>query len=112
MLAVVHWRPHSGSTRASGSSILRSMQVADPWRRHGPRSPEHPLVLDSPHSGRVNPADFGTVLDETALRSGEDSFVDELYLPATARGVPLLAAQWSRLYLDVNRQADDIDPEV
>jgi N-formylglutamate amidohydrolase len=69
-------------------------------------------VLDSPHSGRVLPADFGTVLDEAALRTGEDSFVDELYLPATQRGVALLAARWSRVYLDVNRRADDIDPEL
>ncbi len=88
------------------------MQDTDPWRLHGPRTAEHPLVLDSPHSGRVNPPDFGTVLDEAALRSGEDCFVDTLYLPATARGVPLLAAQWSRLYLDVNRHGDDIDPEL
>jgi len=88
------------------------MQDMDPWRLHGPQQAHHPLVLDSPHSGRVNPSDFGTLLDEVALRSGEDCFVDALYLPATAHGVPLLAAQWSRLYLDVNRHADDIDPEL
>src|SRR5512138_1252447 len=88
------------------------MQDMDPWLLHGPREPQHPLVLDSPHSGQVNPTDFGTILDAAALRSGEDCFVDALYLPATTRGVPLLAAQWSRLYLDVNRHADDIDPEL
>jgi N-formylglutamate deformylase len=88
------------------------MQDADPLVVHGPRHPEQPLVLDSPHSGRVRPTDFDTVLDDAALRSAEDSFVDELYLPATQRGVTLLAAQWSRVYLDVNRLADDIDPEL
>jgi len=79
---------------------------------HGPSEPRLPLVLDSPHSGRVRPADFGTVLDDTALRTAEDCFVDALVLPATQRGVPLLAAQWSRVYLDVNRLADDLDPEL
>jgi len=88
------------------------MQDTDPLVVHGPREPEHALVLDSPHSGRVRPLDFHTVLDEAALCTAEDSFVDELYLPATQRGVPLLAARWSRVYLDVNRLADDIDPEL
>jgi N-formylglutamate amidohydrolase len=88
------------------------MQDTDPWLLHGPAEPRQPLVLDSPHSGRVCPADFDSVLDETALRSAEDCFVDALYMPATQRGVPLLAAQWSRLYLDVNRLADDVDPAL
>ena len=88
------------------------MQESDPLVVHGPLEPRQPLVLDSPHSGRVLPADFGSVLDETALRSAEDCFVDDLYLPVTGRGVPLLAARWSRVYLDVNRHADDIDPEL
>lgn len=88
------------------------MQKSDPPIVHGPREPAHPLVLDSPHSGRVLPADFGSVLDEFALRSGEDCYVDRLYLPATQRGVQLLAAQVSRVYLDVNREASDIDPEL
>ena len=88
------------------------MQELDPPFLHGPSEPEQPLVLDSPHSGRELPADFGTVLGETELRDAEDCHVDRLYLPATARGIPLLAARASRVYLDVNRDADDIDPEL
>jgi N-formylglutamate amidohydrolase len=88
------------------------MQESDPIVVHGPLEPEHPLVLDSPHSGREIPADFGSVLDEIALRSAEDCYVDRLYLPATQRGVPLLAARVSRVYLDVNRDVDDIDPDL
>jgi N-formylglutamate amidohydrolase len=68
-----------------------------------------PLVLDSPHSGRRMPADFGAALPEAALREGEDCFIDELWRPATARGVPLLAAQFPRTYLDVNRHAEEVD---
>jgi N-formylglutamate amidohydrolase len=88
------------------------MQESDPLYLHGPSEPEHPLVLDSPHSGREVPADFGTVLGDADLRDAEDCHVDRLYLPATERGIPLLAARVSRLYLDVNRDADDIDPEL
>jgi len=71
-----------------------------------------PLVLDSPHSGRLFPADFGADVGEADLRDGEDSFVDELYAPATELGVPLLAARVARTYLDVNRHAGDIDLEL
>jgi N-formylglutamate amidohydrolase len=76
------------------------------------RPPAQPLVLDSPHSGFLMPADFGSARTEAELRDGEDCFIDELYLPATARGVPLLAAQFPRTYLDPNRHAGDIDPDL
>ncbi len=84
---------------------------------HGPQThagerPASPLVLDSPHSGFQMPADFGAALPEAALREGEDSFIDALYMPATQRGVPLLAALFPRTYLDPNRHADDIDQEL
>jgi N-formylglutamate amidohydrolase len=71
-----------------------------------------PLVLDSPHSGAQFPADFDAIVSEFDLRDGEDCFVDELYLPATERGVPLLAAQFPRTYLDPNRHAGDIDLDL
>jgi N-formylglutamate amidohydrolase len=71
-----------------------------------------PLVLDSPHSGRQFPSDFDAIVSEFDLRDGEDCFVDELYLPATERGVPLLAAQFPRTYLDPNRHAGDIDLDL
>src|SRR3982751_1735217 len=76
---------------------------------HGPAEPRTPLVLDSPHSGFEFPADFGSVLSEFELREGEDCIVDELSLPATERGVVLIAARAPRTYIDVNRHAGDID---
>lgn len=79
---------------------------------HGPTRPLRPLVLDSPHSGRVMPADFGSLLSAADMRDGEDCFIDELYLPATASGVPLLAAQFPRTYIDPNRHAGDIDLDL
>ena len=84
----------------------------DVLRIHGPRQAALPLVLDSPHSGTRMPADFGSALPESDLRDGEDCFIDELYLPATERGIPLLAAQFPRTYLDPNRHAGDIDTDL
>ena len=58
------------------------------------------------------PDDFGAAVDAHALRDGEDCFVDRLWLPAVAKGIPLLAAQFARTYVDVNRHAGDIDLDL
>jgi N-formylglutamate amidohydrolase len=76
---------------------------------HGPAQPLRPLVLDSPHSGYQMPSDFDASVTAAELRDGEDCFIDELYLPAATQGIPLLAAQFPRTYLDPNRHAGDID---
>jgi N-formylglutamate amidohydrolase len=80
-------------------------------RVHG-SAPAVPLVLDSPHSGREFPADFDAAVSEFDLRDGEDCYVDELYLPATELGVPLLAARFPRTYVDPNRHRGDVDLEL
>lgn len=71
-----------------------------------------PLLFDSPHSGRHYPADWATALSLRDLRLGEDAFVDELIGGAPERGITLIAAQFPRCYIDVNREIDDIDPEM
>src|SRR5512134_3795476 len=83
-------------------------------RIHGPntRAARIPVLLDSPHSGSRFPSDFDAIVSEFDLRDGEDSFVDELYLPAAELGIPLLAAEYPRTYLDPNRHAGDIDLEL
>jgi N-formylglutamate amidohydrolase len=58
------------------------------------------------------PADFGAALGEADLRDGEDCFIDELYRPAAELGIPLLAAQFPRTYLDPNRHAADVDLDL
>ncbi len=97
------------------AAILLLMHVPnerDVWVLHGPAVAERPVVLDSPHSGWHMPADFGSVRTAAELRDGEDCFIDELYAPASASGVPLLAAQFPRTYLDPNRHAGDVDLEL
>src|SRR5882724_6215428 len=73
-----------------------------------------PLVLASPHSGAEYPADFlaASRLDPLALRRSEDSFVDELFAAAPCLGAPLLAARFPRAYVDVNREAYELDPSM
>ena len=90
--------------------ILRSM--TDPtYLIHG-ETGASAMVLDSPHSGLTFPPGFDSLLPEAELREGEDSFIDELYLPAASLGIPLLAAQFPRTYLDPNRHAADIDLDL
>ena len=73
-----------------------------------------PFVFNSPHSGRHYPARFlaMTRLDTTAIRRSEDSFVDELFAGAVALGAPMLAANFPRAYLDVNREPWELDPRM
>jgi N-formylglutamate amidohydrolase len=52
------------------------------------------------------------VLDERAIRSSEDAFMDMLVADAPALGAPLLAAEFPRAYVDLNRSADELDPGV
>ena len=74
-----------------------------------------PLVLASPHSGRDYPAAFlaATRLTLAQLRRAEDAFVAELLEDAAARhGVPLVAARYGRAWLDLNRDAAELDPAM
>jgi N-formylglutamate amidohydrolase len=77
-----------------------------------PGSDRLPLILASPHSGCNYPPEFvaASRLDAVSLRRSEDSFVDELFAAAPGLGAPLLSARFPRAYLDVNREAYELDP--
>jgi N-formylglutamate deformylase len=101
------------------SGILACMKPAEHevFKRLGMASPLALLVLDSPHSGTLMPPGFAALLapglSAEDLRDGEDCFVDALYEPAAQElGIPLLAAQFPRTFLDANRHAADIDPAL
>ncbi|AVO36862.1 N-formylglutamate amidohydrolase [Pukyongiella litopenaei] len=72
------------------------------------------VIFASPHSGRDYPAAFlrDSVLDERAIRSSEDAFVDRLFDAAPDFGAPLLSARVPRAYVDLNRGVDELDPAV
>ena len=73
-----------------------------------------PLVFNSPHSGAVYPARFlaASRLDAFTLRRTEDTLADRLFLGATELGAPLMRARFPRCYLDVNREAYELDPRM
>ncbi len=68
-----------------------------------------PLVLDSPHSGTAYPPDFAPAVELGALRTAEDTWVDDLWSDALEMGVPMIAAAFPRSYIDANRAPDEID---
>lgn len=73
-----------------------------------------PILVDSPHSGTAYPEAFlrQTRLDQRAIRRSEDAFVDELCRPAVGLGAAMLAAEFPRAYLDVNREPLELDPRM
>jgi N-formylglutamate amidohydrolase len=73
-----------------------------------------PLVVASPHSGKLYPEDFleASRLDPLALRKSEDSFVHEIFANAPALGVPLIHALFPRAYVDPNREPYELDPAM
>ena len=85
-----------------------------PFRIVRPNDRNSPVLVASPHSGRVYPPAFlaASRLDPHSLRRSEDCFVDELFAGAPGCGVPLLAADFPRAYCDVNREPWELDPAM
>jgi N-formylglutamate amidohydrolase len=94
------------------ASILQDLNP--PYSLLRPEEQTAPVVLCSPHSGRVYPKAFleASRLDAQTLRKSEDCFVDELFAPVVQLGAPLIAARFPRAYLDVNREPYELDPEL
>ena len=84
---------------------------AQPFRVVRPERHSAPFLFASPHSGRRYPAALAAAsrLDTVMLRRSEDAFVDELFAEVTALGAPLLAAEFPRVFLDVNRGMRELD---
>lgn len=85
-----------------------------PFVVHSPVRPRVPFVFNSPHSGSHYPPRFLAMsrLDRHAIRRSEDCYVDELFAGVTRLGAPLLAANFPRAYLDVNREALELDQRM
>ena len=68
------------------------------------------VIFASPHSGHLYPKAFisRSSLHEQALRRNEDAFIAELFAPVVDMGAPLLAAQFPRCFVDVNRAPDEL----
>jgi N-formylglutamate amidohydrolase len=110
MRAMIAWEPLAAKETApeDGPAFEVRRGAAD-----GQPAPT-PLVFASPHSGRLYPADMmaAAALDATAIRRSEDAFVDELIGLAPSVGAALLTASLARAYIDVNRDAFELDPAM
>jgi len=85
-----------------------------PFFEISPADPVVPFVFNSPHSGSHYPERFlGMIrLDGEGIRRSEDCYVDELFAGVASLGAPLLAANFPRAYLDVNREPWELDPRM
>ncbi|GAB5463491.1 MAG: N-formylglutamate amidohydrolase [Hoeflea alexandrii] len=101
-------RPATGGTPDAGSTMVASFEI------HRPVQQTEPFVFNSPHSGRIYPEPFvqSSRLDRLSIRRSEDHFVDELFAGVVQLGAPLLAAQFPRAWLDVNREPYELDPRM
>ncbi|NWH07789.1 MAG: N-formylglutamate amidohydrolase [Alphaproteobacteria bacterium] len=101
--------PEAGPRQGGADALF-----PDPLQLCHPAAPALPVVLASPHSGRLYPLEFlaASKLDAVGIRRSEDAFIDELLWPAHERGCPLLAANFPRAYLDVNREPFELDPAM
>jgi len=93
-----------------GDPVLDGL-VAKPFRIERPAGQRVPFVFASPHSGRLYPPTFvaSSRLGTLSLRRSEDAFVDELFADVVGLGAPLIAAEFPRVYVDVNRAASELD---
>ena len=90
------------------------MDFPSPFDILEPKGPLGPLVFNSPHSGAVYPEHFlrQSKLDALNLRRSEDCHVDALFADAPLWGAPLMRAHFPRAFLDVNREAYELDPRM
>jgi N-formylglutamate amidohydrolase len=89
---------------------MRELTLENRWSSREPLLGSAPLVLDSPHSGRSYPEDFGFAVPFEALRRTEDAYVDRLFEGAARLGAGFLDALFPRSYVDANRHETEIDP--
>ncbi len=92
------------------------MERAHPQQflRYGPVAPQFPVILSVPHAGRTYPPTFHMLARQPFQRliALEDRFADLLVERAVSRGFTALIAQVPRVWIDLNRAEDDVDPQM
>jgi len=70
-----------------------------------------PVIFASPHSGQIYPQHMVDILSVplSDLQRTEDAFVNELYEAATVQGAVILSATFARGFVDLNRDARELD---
>lgn len=111
------WEPiASGTPATAGEGFTPAFEVlrAPVGGRDAAAAPPTPLVFASPHSGRLYPPEMMAAARLTTqdLRGSEDAFVDDLIAGAPAQGVSVIRARLARAYIDLNRDAWELDPTM
>jgi N-formylglutamate amidohydrolase len=101
-------------TLASISNSLAENDINSVFELDRPTVQTMPFVFACPHSGTIYTDSFikTSRLDQLTLRRSEDSFVDDLYADAANFGAPLLKALFPRAYVDLNREAYELDQKM
>lgn len=76
--------------------------------------PAGPILFASPHSGTEYPAEMTEALCVPLIdvRRTEDTHVDALFSEVPALGATLVAARYGRGFVDLNRDARELDPAM
>jgi N-formylglutamate amidohydrolase len=109
-----HMAPMNAWEPLAATPMAARPRPAFDIRRAAPQGapPPTPLVFASPHSGRLYPDDMMAALQGVAIRRSEDAYVDELVAAAPDLGAALITARLARAYIDVNREAFELDPSM
>jgi len=94
--------------------IVETFDETPAFELLGRRPPGAPVVFNSPHSGDCYPRQFlrAIRLDRQTIRRSEDTYVDELFADVVRFGAPLMRANFPRVFIDVNREAYELDPAM
>ncbi len=100
--------------RGAESDGACETQPIAPFTLIAPLRRTTPLIFASPHSGRRYPADFLATARTgiVNLRRSEDAYVDELISGAAQHGATIIAANYARAYVDLNRDPAELDPDM
>ena len=87
---------------------------APAWRKFERTGATAPLLLTSPHSGSLYPEHMRENLKVAIedLTRTEDAFVDELFESAPHAGASMISAVYARSFVDLNRDARELDPAM
>ena len=95
--------------------MVTAMSSPPPVSVVRPEQPSLPVVLSCPHAGTFLPEELrqASALDDDVLLQATDFGVLDLVEPAAAAlSVPLVVCGYSRAYCDVNRDRDELDPDL
>ena len=79
--------------------------MSDPFRIISPKNSEVPILLSVPHCGTTFPDEMKSQYKPELIQAPDDTdwFADKLYDFVSEMGVTMIAAQYSRWVIDLNR---------